>query len=582
MGTIKATNVCCIDAQEDCIEYLKGLGLSVYEGSLGSVYNLDWKILRNHSEVPVLVDYSFPRNLQEYHVFLHDMNHANEREYKIEEHDLYKNLEQAHQSYLECRRPITLYDLRPFGAHVLKEKIYALGDKNKSIFITFAYSSHSVEYYSNEVGYHSPVNEGTFENNEALLTVTGYNQYGKRVRLVNNEKLSYELFNDHIDTTEYFYVFKHPHVWKDNQQYPDENFIPLLNNENGECVSYVYFCPNSERIEIVLPQVSDKLRLLKALFENVIFKHFSDFFPDVEAGQWIHNIAYELPNETTVREKIEEKKRAYVEEINRLNEEAENIKASNKYLKDLLSATGDELVNAVKSFLEYLGFDNVIEKDKTVEDGGIKEEDLAFDYNGTSILMEVKGINGTSSDSECSQIDKVVLRRIRKNDKANFHGVYVVNNQRNIEPLQRDVPPFNETKIKDAEYEMRTMIYTAQLFALYSDIENGYVRKEYARGCFLKPGLFSVHDDLISLGVPPKFYSKRTVLCFHLKDVLIKKGDMVFYFDELQRMVGAKVLDIRIDGNSLESATSGEVSLKVSKAFPRSGEVFVRKVQRGE
>lgn len=80
MSTIKPTNVCCIDVQQDCIDYLKGLGLYVYEGSLGSVYSLDWKKLRNHSEVPVLVDYSFPRNLQEYHVFIHDMNHANERE----------------------------------------------------------------------------------------------------------------------------------------------------------------------------------------------------------------------------------------------------------------------------------------------------------------------------------------------------------------------------------------------------------------------------------------------------------------------------------------------------------------------
>ncbi len=577
MVTIKPTNVCCIDVQQDCLDYLKGLGLHVYEGSLGSVFNLDWKNMRSHTEVPVLADYSFPRNLQEYHVFIHDMNYANEKEYKIDEHDLYKNLERAHQSYLECRRPITLYDLRPFGAHVFKEKIQALGDKKKNIFITFAYSSHSVEYYSNEVGWHMPENEGSFTNNEAWLTAYGYDQYGTRVQLVNDKKLSYELFKEHLDNTEYYRVFQQPNIWKDNKQCPDENFMTLLNNENGECVSYVYFSSNSERIEFVLPQVSDKLRLLKALFENVLFRFFTEFFPDIESGQWIHDIVYELPNETSIREKIEAKKQAYEDELKKLNEEAENIKVSNKYLKDLLSASGDELVNAVKSFLEYLGFENVIDKDKTVEEGGIKEEDLTFDYKGTSVLMEVKGINGTSSDSECSQIDKVVLRRIRKHNRANFHGVYVVNNQRNIEPLQREVPPFNETKITDAENQMRTMAYTAQFFALYFDIENGYVRKEDVRECFFKPGLLSVHDNLISLGVPPKFFAKRTVLCFHLKDVLIRKGDLVFYFDELQRMVGAEVMDIQIDGKSIESATTGDVSIKVSKAFPRSGEVFVKK-----
>lgn len=577
MSTLKPTNVCCIDVQQDCLDYLKELGLYVYEGTLGSVYSLNWELLRNHSEVPVLVDYSFPRNLQEYHVFVHDMNYDKEKEYKIEEHDLYKNLERADQSYLACLRPITLYDLRPYGSHAFKEKIHALGNKNKNIFITFAYTSHSVEYHSNEVGFHSPINEGTYTNNEAWLTISGYNQYGKRVQLVNDNSISYELFNDHLDTTEYFCVFRHPNVWKYNKQIPDENFIPLLNNEDGECVSYVYYYPDTERIEFVLPQVSDKLKLLKSLFENVLFKFYSNSFPDIEAGQWIHKIEYELPNETAIREKIEAKKQEYEAEIKCLNEEVENIKASNKYLKDLLTATGDELVDAVKLFLEYLGFENVIEKDTAVEDGGIKEEDLTFDYNGACILMEVKGINRTSTDSECSQIDKVVLRRIRQNNKASFHGVYVVNNQRNIEPLQREVPPFNETKIKDAEYEMRTMAYTAQFFALYSDIENGYVRKEDVRDCFLKPGLLSVHNDLISLGVPPKFFRNRTVLCFHLKDILIKKGDMVFYFDELQRMVGAEVLDIRIDEKSIDRATSGEVSIEVSKAFPRSGEVFVRR-----
>ena len=110
-----------------------------------------------------------------------------------------------------------------------------------------------------------PENEGSFTNNEAWLTAYGYDQYGTRVQLVNDKKLSYELFKEHLDNTEYYRVFQQPNIWKDNKQCPDENFMTLLNNENGECVSYVYFSSNSERIEFVLPQVSDKLRLLKAL-----------------------------------------------------------------------------------------------------------------------------------------------------------------------------------------------------------------------------------------------------------------------------------------------------------------------------
>ncbi len=38
MAEIQKTNVCCIDLRQDCIDYLKGLGLAVYEGSFGSVF----------------------------------------------------------------------------------------------------------------------------------------------------------------------------------------------------------------------------------------------------------------------------------------------------------------------------------------------------------------------------------------------------------------------------------------------------------------------------------------------------------------------------------------------------------------
>lgn len=74
MSAVQPTNICCIDVQPDCVEYLKGLGLNVYEGSFGSVYKIDWTQIRHHSEVPVLVDMSLPDNLQEYHVFVHDMS----------------------------------------------------------------------------------------------------------------------------------------------------------------------------------------------------------------------------------------------------------------------------------------------------------------------------------------------------------------------------------------------------------------------------------------------------------------------------------------------------------------------------
>ena len=578
MAEIQPTNVCCFDLQQECIDYLKSLGLNVHDGSLGSVYAIDWGKTSRRSTVPVLIDTSYPKNIQEYHVFIHDMSMANEKDFILSEHNLNGRVEDPSQEYLECSHPITIYDLRPYGSHLMKAIFESLGKEHKRISIVFVSKYHSVEYNSNEIGYHMPKNLGKYGNYEAWNLVDGYPIFGTRVKLVEGTGLSSELFNEHLNTTEYHRIFNHPTHWDDGKYVPIETFYPLLKDENGNCISYLYMHPDSENIDVVLPQVKDKAKLLKVLFENVLFECFSEFFPDIEAGKWIHNIAYELPNETAIREKMESRKEDYEKEMKLLEETAESVRASNKPFKDMLTATGDDLVAAVKGFMEYLGFENVVDKDSILKEGEIREEDLAFSYNGTDVLMEVKGINGTSTDSECSQIDKVVLRRIRKTKNANHHGVYVVNNQRNVEPLKRQVPPFNKTQIKDAENQGRTMAYTAQLFALYSDIENGYVNKESVRESFLIPGLLEPHNGLVSLGVPPKFFEARTVLCFHLKDTLIRKGDIVFYFDELQRMVGAEVLDIQIDRKSLQTATTGEVSIKVAKPFPKSAEVFVKRI----
>ena len=578
MAQILPTNVCCLDVQQDCIEYLKSLGLNVFEGTLGSVFTINWGKAAYNASVPVLIDSTYPRNIQEYHVFIHDMSVANETTYILKEHDLSKRLENPAEEYLECRQPITLYDLRPYGSHLMKELFDSLGEEHKRISIVFVSKYHVVEYNSNEFYYHKPKTVGEFGNNDAWSFVGGNPLFGKRVCLVEGSSLSSLLFREHLDSTEYYRIFNHPSCWDDGGYVPDKNFYSLLNDESGNCISYLYIHPNSDRIDFVLPQVNDKARLLKVLFENVLFENLSEFFPDIEAGRWIHNIAYELPNEAAIREKIEAKKTEYDREIKELEKEAESIKASNQYLKDIISSSGDTLVLAMKAFLEYLGFENVIDRDSTLRDGELKEEDLTFEYNGVTVLMEVKCINGTSTDSDCSQIDKVVLRRIRKTKSPNYHGVYVVNNQKNVEPLKRQIPPFNETQIKDGENQERTMVYTAQLFSLYSDIENGYVSKDAVRDRFLVPGLLNVHSDLLSLGVPQKFFMNNTVLCFHLKDTLIQKGDFVFYYDALQRMVGAEVIDIHIDGESVDTVTSGEVSIKVTRSFPKSAEVFIKRL----
>lgn len=569
MTEILKTNVCCLDLSKECIDYLRSLDLNVYEGSLGSVFSINWGHT-TYGTKTVLLDVDLPVNLHEYHVFIHDTENPQNRKYVAEEHQV-KDIDSVDNRHLECHYPINTIDLRPFGLNRLYNR-FRDNNVHKRLEIIFVGCENNVTYHSNNVSGYDLRLVGTYSNLKDWNLVPGKEKCGKRVQLEENG-YSKDLFEGRLNNVSYYREFLLPAEYKGEERIVDKHFMSLLNNEEGECVSYVCFY-SEDLVKFVLPQVEDKAGLLKDLFEKVLFKFFSDYFPDIEARNWIHCDSYLLPEELDIQRKIEFKRKELEKELEKLKKEASAIQEKNKHLKQLLTETGDTLVDAVKLFLEWIGFEDIIDKDETLEKGELKEEDLYFSYEGMHVLIEVKGINGTSTDSECSQIDKIVSRRMRQLKSTDVHGIYIVNNQKNIEPLRRQMPPFNDTQIKDAKGQSRTMVYTAQLFSLYSDVDNGYISKEKARNCFMQPGLIDFHSSLTSLGIPYSYYLNDTVLCLELNGVQISVGDILYYKDELNKLVGCQVKSIEQDKQSIESASSGKYGFRVDKKVPRNREFF--------
>ena len=572
MAEIQKTNICCIDLSKDCIDYLKSLGLAVYEGSFGSVFSFKWDVAYTRHYY-VLSDVNLPDNLHEYHVFVGDTDIAVRREYKPDEHRI-NDIADPKERCLTCSSPINILDLRPYGSRMLWN--YFKNDSNKRIQVLFIGDYNSVSYTSSEIGYYNPKTIGTFSNYDAWSLLYGERKYGNRVVFEDNS-LSRILYEGRLNQVKYYHTFKTPYVGVDDNQEVDPNYIPLLKNENGECVSYLY-CTQNGSLFCVLPQVEDRSSLLKSLFENILFPHYSKFFPDVEAKLWIHKEDYLLPEEKTIRDKIAAKREELEKEIAELEEQAESAGKKNEFLKHLLTGTGGQLVKAVKAYLEWLGFKNVIDKDETLAEGDIKEEDLDLNYDGQLVLIEVKGINGTSTDAECSQVDKIVSRRIKQLDTTKVHGVYVVNNQKNVEPLNRQIPPFNKNQVSDAESMDRTLVYTFQLFTLYSDIENGYVTREEARGCFLQQGLANFHASFKSLGKPYDYYQGHTIICLDLKGDKVSVGDTFYYKDGIQRLVGLKVESIQQNNTPMDHVEVGKTAIKVDKKVPNGVEIFIQTI----
>lgn len=568
MPEILKTNICCLDLTQDCVEYLKGRGLNVYEGSLGSVFHIDWS-KTNGSHKKLFVDVDYPENLQEYHVFVADTTNARDRDYKNEDHKT-KEIDHRDNRCLIMVEPVSVLDLRPFGTNRLEKALHSLSS-HRRIEIVFVGPYIEVEYTASRIAYYETSHVGTYNNYSAWgLNPSG--RVGKRTKYADTW-ISKCLFEGRTNALFYHQTFSLPYRWEGEQKVKDERYLSILDNEDGECVSYIY-APDKDFIKVVLPDVEDKAGLLKVLFEEVLFDVCSEYFPDIEAKRWIHRNTYWLPDELEIQGRIESKRLEMEREISALEEEKEAISEKNSFLKHLLTETGGSLVKAVKTFLEWLGFEKVTDKDETLKEGEIKEEDLCFDYEDSHIFMEVKGLKGTSTDAECSQIDKIVSRRMRQLNTTKVHGIYVVNHQRNVEPLKRQLPPFNDNQIKDAESQSRTLVYTMQLFSLYSDVENGYITKEQARKCFLQEGLVNCHCHLTSIGVPYDYYQDDTVICLDLHNAQVSVGDTLYYKDSLQRLVGLKVESLQQEKQSFDTVNNGKTGIKVNQKVPRNKEIF--------
>ena len=190
------------------------------------------------------------------------------------------------------------------------------------------------------------------------------------------------------------------------------------------------------------------------------------------------------------------------------------------------------------------------------------------------LIIEAKGIHGTSKDSECAQISKIRYRRCEERGKFDVFGLYVVNNERSVEPLKRTIPPFNENQIKDAKNDKRGLVYTWQLYNLYFNIENGFISKDMARERMLMTGLVDFSPTLIYLGKPYAYYHKKTVVCVELDNVQLSSKDVLAYEENGQYKL-LQIEGIEQDHSSISQVSNGKVGIKVDKPVPNINMLYL-------
>ena len=242
-------------------------------------------------------------------------------------------------------------------------------------------------------------------------------------------------------------------------------------------------------------------------------------------------------------------------------------------LHEILTQDGHNLVKSIITYFKWLGFDKIKNMDDESNDSQLWE-DIQIEIPDGLFVIEVKGIGGTSTDNDCSQINKIKFRRAEERKKFDVFALYIVNHQKHLPPLDRENPPFKSEQIKDAVNEKRGLISTWQLFNVYFSIKSGAITKEYARKSLLNYGLISfIPSTFIELGKPDSVLKEGYVIIIKSNVPISKKNRLIILRND--RLIPVNILEMQVQNKSVESIILGEVGIKTDQIIKRSDNLYL-------
>ena len=562
--------ICLIDVQDDSRDQL-AKRFNCSSGSLGPLVETDNTSPRSYQTC--LLNCFVPHNLHEHDIVAIDLQDSKRVPYVGNRH-VHKQSKGQTLYYYVSSYPEQLFDPRAAAAQLIQKELAPLR-KKLSVVIVFASPHEEIAYHLTEVrtGQSSQYESSLYAFYIGEPTPTMTNMSGIDTELVPSSPLFTRflefrrLMERHNDAAEYTVTFAHPDEWQEattshvSGWVKSPNFFPLMVSGTGKIVSFAQFTEHNATF--LFPKIRHKASFLFDFVDTVLPLITPALFPYHDRFSWISDARYRLPGESRLLCRRSMIEKEYNDNIQRVNKLISENQETYSYLHDLLTQTGPDLVRAVKRFLEWMGFEEVIDADRDAPE--VLEEDLRIANSKGLLLMEVKGLGGTSTDADCSQIGKIRYRRIEDTKSFEVYALYVVNHQRFLPPSHRRNPPFSQNQLQDAINEKRGLVTTLDLFNLFFNVENGHVKKEHARDSLYSVGLIRFVPSGAAVAVRPRerHYSGYVAI-IDLSDLEVRPGDEVV-FDVNDRYASAVIEDVQIEGESVESADSGEVGLRFSK-----------------
>ncbi|PCR96200.1 hypothetical protein CP336_11560 [Pseudomonas fluorescens] len=309
---------------------------------------------------------------------------------------------------------------------------------------------------------------------------------------------------------------------------------------------------------MIFPQLANKSMFIEELLHVALPEMSPSLFPEIEKGKWTHLPEYELLHiielEARKSKVIAEAER----ELSKIELEIATHRSANGWLHDLITGTGDELVNAVKNALSELGFKRVIDVDEIRDaEGKSRREDLRIEDEEPTLIIDIKGVGGKSGDEDLMQANKHAMINMRELNKTSIQGLSIINQQRHLPPLQRDNKyPFRQ-EILDFAGETRLGLLTT--FDLYRLVVNK--QKNDWSSSWVKPLLYN-HQRIAAipthyrhLGTVSKVFTD--VFGMHILENGVDIGDYLavegdIYFEEIE------IKSIQVNNIDVNSATAGD------------------------
>ena len=345
----------------------------------------------------------------------------------------------------------------------------------------------------------------------------------------------------------------------------EKNWIPILSNKFERCVGGLVKPKDSKGRVLILPQISKKSEAIVTLLREILPDISPHLFPHIEGSRWVERDEYELDSVLKYKaEKIEVRQRAK-RELEELDKKISEERDKLGFLHGIIAKTGTDLVESVKSCLEFIGFEQVIDVDEQIREQNTKapmQEDLQVHDKSPTLLIEIKGISGQiPREEDTMQVVKYVPRRMKEWDRLDVRGVSIINHRRNVPALERDNQNvFTKQQVEDAQNNDVTILTTWDLFLLIRGMMKWGWNPKAIQELFYQNGRMPKIPTIYKpIGKIVNYWEKISVVGVQISENKLYKGQRIGYVTP-EGYLEEEVLSLQVENQDVEEVFPGQLA----------------------